>query len=99
MRITMPLIVATASLCFTAFGTALAADEPPGGAPPQSATYVPEVTVANSEEVVCKDVKTLGSRVQSQKVCMTRGDWAIHERKAQDTVEQWQRTGAAQRGH
>jgi len=98
MRIGMPLIIAATSLCLIAAGSALAAD-PPGGAPPQSATYAPEATVANAEEVVCKDIKQLGSRVQTKKVCMTRGDWAIHERKSQDTVEQWQRSGAAQRGH
>lgn len=98
MRIAMSLIVAAASFGLIAFGPAWA-DEPPGGAPPQSATYVPESTAANAEEVICKDVKQLGSRVQTRKVCMTRCDWAIQERKAQETTEQWQRAGAPQRGH
>lgn len=98
MRIAIPVIVATTSLFVFALTPALA-DEAPGGAPPQSATYVPETTMANADEVVCKDLKQLGSRIQTKKVCMTRGDWAIHERKAQDQVEQWQRYGAPQQGH
>ena len=95
------LVIAATSLCLIAAGPALA-DEPPGGAPPQASTYAPEggtTTAGPSEEVICKDIKQLGSRLQSNRVCMTRADWEVSEKKAKETTETWQRNGAPQRGH
>jgi hypothetical protein len=91
------LIVALAALS----AIPAVADEPPGGAPPQSGTYMPASTQASGDptEVICKDVKELGSRLQTKKVCMTRQDWDIQEKAAKDSTEQWQRAGAPQRGH
>jgi hypothetical protein len=74
------------------------ADDAPGGAPPQSGTYVPQAS-ADSTEVICKDIKKLGSRLESKRVCMTRQDWEIQQKAAKDTTEEWQRYGAPQQGH
>jgi len=98
MRITFSTLI----IALTALATLPAmADEPPGGAPPQSGTYMPAgaQTSGDPTEVICKDVKQLGSRLQTKKVCMTRQDWEIQQKAAKDTTEQWQRAGAPQQGH
>jgi transposase-like protein len=47
-------------------------------------------------EVVCKKEDVLGSRLQSRKVCMTRGEWAEQRQLDRQNVERSQ-TNTCQR--
>jgi|KBSSwiStaDraftv2_1062776.scaffolds.fasta_scaffold74362_3 hypothetical protein len=99
MRTTMLAVVACAALSLSA-GLIAYAEEPPGGAPPQSATYAPPAAPANqNDEVICKNVPQLGSRLQTNRVCMTKADWEIQQKRDQQTTQEWQRHGAPQQGH
>jgi hypothetical protein len=97
MRTTMLAVVACAAFSLSATAIAFA-DEPPGGAPPQAATYTPPTAPASpNDEVICKDVRQLGSRLQTNRVCMTKQDWEIQQKRDQQTTQEWQRGGAPQR--
>lgn len=99
MRASFTLSALTAA--FVCFATIPAiADEPPGGAPPQSATYAPVAPTADSkDEVICKSIRRPGSRILVDRVCQTRADWAYQEKSARDLTEQWQRDSAPQKTH
>jgi len=98
---TMLLTVALSAALSLSAGCQALADEPPGGAPPQSGTYTPPgAQAANAtDEVICKNVRQLGSRLQTNRVCMTKADWEIRQKQDQQTTQEWQRHGAPQQGH
>jgi hypothetical protein len=96
MRTTMIAALACATLSLSAGSIALAG-EPPGGAPPQSATFAPQAQSVNpKDEVICKNIRELGSRIKVNRVCMTRADWEMHQKDAQETADKWQHSGAPQ---
>ncbi len=53
-------------------------------APPRQQT----VTVASypDEKLICKYLKTTGSRLEQQKVCATKRQWDVAEQETQETV-------------
>ena len=45
---------------------------------------------ADPNEVVCRKEEVLGSRLQSQRICMTRSEWAEANRQQRSEVERRQ---------
>lgn len=48
-------------------------------------TPITPTMVRNPNEMVCEKHSVLGSRIQTKRVCMTRGQWA--DRRSQDRQE------------
>ena len=45
---------------------------------------------ADPNEVICRKEEVLGSRLQSQRICMTRSEWAEANRQQRSEVERRQ---------
>ncbi len=57
--------------------------------PPESTAAVsPGGKAENSPRKICRTVETIGSRLQSRKVCMTADEWRAMARNARDNTEQ-----------
>lgn len=46
-----------------------------------------------ARRVICQDEEVTGSRVASQRVCMTADQWKQHEQDARDVTDEQQRQG------
>jgi hypothetical protein len=52
-----------------------------------------------ADGLVCRDVGVTGSRLASQRVCMTREQWELARRDARDTVDHAQTRQMNKQGH
>lgn len=68
----------------TASSTAAAAAAPATTAPGKGKKK------ADPNEVICRKEEVLGSRLQSQRICMTRSEWAEANRQQRSEVERRQ---------
>ena len=64
---------------------ALAAAQAPQTPPPQQ-----NGARSNHNEVVCEKIETIGSRLGSKRVCLTRAQWAERRRDDRATTEKAQ---------
>ncbi len=80
------------SMCALAFvficSSAIAGSQPP---PPQQRQDAPADRAA--QRVICQDEEVTGSRVASQRVCMTADQWKQHQQDARDVTDEQQRLG------
>ncbi len=107
------IAVAGCWLAVSLASTAAAADPPaPAGPPPAglaAAAPAPtpaaaaSSTTAASEKVaddptICKKTPVTGSRVRTNKICMTKSQWEAMSRNSQEYMKGVQRNGAPQPG-
>ena len=74
-------------LALLAFGCAA----PVLAAAPQDAPRRDEQTAENGSEVVCRVLKTTGSRLSNQRTCLTRDQWREQRRDQQRETDHAQR--------
>ena len=61
-----------------------------GPQPPSERQSEPTRTIANPNQVVCRSVEEIGSRLSRRRVCRTRAEWAdlqLQERQVVDRVQ------------
>jgi hypothetical protein len=46
---------------------------------------------ADSKAMICRDIEETGSRLRSNRVCMTREQWETARQDAQDAIDQGQK--------
>lgn len=68
-------------------------DSPP---PPVAPAKGPKAK-SDVDKVECRSQETLGSRLQTHQVCMTKSQWYAYEQAYKEKVDQWQRTGLQSR--
>ena len=79
------VIVSTASFLI---GPAMAVAQSAQQTPP--AQQQPAKATGSASEIVCQKIEVTGSRIASQRVCMTRSQWADQERTDQQEIQQVQ---------
>ena len=64
-----------ATLFVSPCGGAFAANPPASPAPAASVQLTKKIKAPTPDDVVCKTVPEPGSRISSERMCMTRGEW------------------------
>lgn len=86
---TPPTAVPAAAPAAATQAAATTASVAPGGVATSA------VQAADADEMICKRVDVLGSRVRKERVCKSKGEWALIEQQKRETFRSIDRASGA----